>query len=164
MSITRRSDVSDGCLSHSTHREITFFYKKNATNIYWRAKYIILLVNCLRKPTLKGKNNSTHLIQWMKEDFYCLLFPLEVSSVLFGVNVYYFTEKISVQRPKSKCISLCCVFNSFCAQKVHLFYAFKMSTVPYFLSVMQIQCIKSRGRCLQYHPMQCSCNEIIETT
>ena len=90
------------------------------TNIYWRAKYILLLINCLRKPTLKGKNNSTLLIQWMKEDLYCLLFPLQVSTVLFGVNMYYFTEKSSVQRPKSKCISLCCVFNSFCTQKVHL--------------------------------------------
>ena len=75
----------------------------------------------------------------MKEDFYCLLFPLEVSSVLFGVNVYYFTEKISVQRPKSKCISLCCVFNSFCTPKVYIFYALKVSTVPVGLSVMQIQ-------------------------
>ena len=66
----------------------------------------------------------------MKEDFYCLLFPLEVSTVPFGVNMYYFTEKNSVQRPKSKCISLCCVFNSFCTPKVHIFYTFKVSTVP----------------------------------
>ena len=63
--------------------------KYNATNIYWRAKYILLLLNWLRKPTLKGKNNSTHLIQWMKEDFYCLLFPFEVSTVLFGTNVLF---------------------------------------------------------------------------
>ena len=66
----------------------------------------------------------------MKEDFYCLPFPLEVNAVLFGIDMYYFTEKISLQRPKSKCISLCCVFNSFFKQKVHLFYAFKVSTVP----------------------------------
>ena len=33
----------------------------------------------------------------MKGEFYCLLFPLEVSTVLFGVDMYYFMEKISVQ-------------------------------------------------------------------
>ena len=134
--------------------------KYNATNIYWRGKYILLLVNCLRKPTPKGKNNSTHLIQWMKEHFYCLLFPLEVSAVLFGINMYYFTEKNSVQRPKSKFISLCCVFNSFCTPKVHIFYAFKVSTLPVGLSV----CIKSRAQRFQYHAIQCCCNEIIKTT
>ena len=87
-----------------------------------------------------------------------------MSTVLFGVNMYHFTEKNSVQRPKSKCISLRCVFNSFCTHKVHLFYAFKVSTVPVGLSVMQIKCIKSRARCFQYHAMQCCCNEIIKTT
>ena len=68
-------------------------FQSNTQRTYIEGRNIPYL-NCLRKPTLKGKNNSTHLIQWMKEDFYCLLFPLEVSTVLFGVNMYYFTEKL----------------------------------------------------------------------
>ena len=78
--------------------------------------------------------------------------------------MYYFTDKISVKRFKSKYISVRCVFNSFCTQKVHTFYGFKVSTVAVGLSVMQIQCINSRALCFQYHATQCCCNKIIKTT
>jgi len=126
----------------------------------------IYLITCKlsQKTDPKGEKQQYSLDSVNERRILLFTFPFGSEYCSFGVNMSFFTKKISVQRPKTRCSSLCCVFNFFYTQKVHIFYAFKVSTVPVGLSVMQIQCIKSRARCLQYHAMQCCCNEIIKTT
>ena len=81
-----------------------------------------------------------------------------------GKHVLFHRKKIVYKDLRANAFHFVVFLIPFVRKKVHLFYAFKVSNVPVGLSVMQIQCTKSRARCFQYHAMQCCCNEIIKTT
>ena len=79
----------------------------------------IYLITCKlsQKTDPKGEKQRYSLNSVNERRLLLFTFSLGSECCSFGVNMYYFKEKISVQRPKSKYVSLCCVFNSFCTQK-----------------------------------------------
>ena len=99
----------------------------------------IYLITCKlsQKTEAKAEKQQYSLDSVNERRLLLFTFSLGSEYCSFRDKHALFHGKISVQRPKSKYILLCCVFNSFCTPKVRIFYAFRVSTVPVGLSVMQ---------------------------